>query len=94
MPEKFPLAWEGVSPANCIGWGTVSLLILAFATPVLINKQLSKPSPPDFHPLAVWLGAISLFAAGAALHGLWLAAGTDAVIFSTAAVFGIRGARW
>ena len=58
----------------------VTLLILAFATPAMINKQLSKRSAPDFHPLAVWLGAILLFAAGAAMHGLWLAVAADAIV--------------
>ena len=72
----------------------MTLLILAFVTPAMINKQLSKRSAPDFHPLAVWLGAVLLFATGAAVHGLWLAVATDAIIAAGVAVFAIRGARW
>ncbi len=90
----YALTPQGAPLSDSVGWFVVTLLILAFATPVMINKQLSKRSAPDFLPLAVWLGAILLFATGAALHGLWLAAGVDVIIFSTAAVFAIRGARW
>ena len=72
----------------------MTLLILAFITPALIGKRMSKRSTPDFHPLAVWLGAIMLFAVGTAMHGLWLAVATDVIILAVVAVFAIRGARW
>jgi putative membrane protein len=91
---SYSLTPQGAPLTNSIGWFIVTLLILAFATPVLINKQLSKRSAPDFHPLAVWAGAILLFGTGAALHGLWLAVATDVIICIAAAVFAIRGARW
>ena len=94
MPTKFPLTWQGAPLTNFIGWATVSLLILAFTTPALINKQLSRQSKPDFHPLAVWLGAILIFGIAAALRGLWPAVGVDAIIFAVAAGFAIRGAKW
>ena len=68
--------------------------MLAFATPVLINKQLSKRSAPDFHPLAVWLGSILLFAVGTAMNGLWPAVALDGIIALLTAVFAVRGARW
>jgi hypothetical protein len=55
---------------------------------------LSKRSVPDFHPLAVWLGGILLFAVAAALDGLWAATATDAAIGIVAAVFAVRGGRW
>ena len=84
----------GAPLSSLVGWFVVTLLILAFATPAMINKQLSKRSTPDFHPLAVWLGAVLLFATGAALHGLWLAVAADVIILTGAAVFAIRGARW
>jgi uncharacterized membrane protein len=80
--------------SNPVGWFVVTLLILAFATPVLINKQLSKRSAPEFHSLAVWLGAIVLCGVAAAGHGFWVAVATDAVIFVIVAFFAIRGARW
>jgi uncharacterized membrane protein len=94
MTSGFSLTPQGAPLANSIGWFIVTLLILAFATPTLINKQLSKRRPADFHPLAVWLGAILLFATGAAMHGLWPAVVADAIISTVVIVFAIRGARW
>ncbi|MEO6999330.1 MAG: carotenoid biosynthesis protein, partial [Terracoccus sp.] len=44
----FVLTPQGVPVSNPVGWFAVTLLILAFATPALINKQLSKRSHPDF----------------------------------------------
>ena len=90
----FSITPMGSPISNSIGWFIVTLLILAFATPALINKQLSKRSMPDFHPLVVWLGGVLLFATGAAFHGLWLAVGADITIAAFIAGFSIRGARW
>jgi uncharacterized membrane protein len=90
----YSLTPQGAPASNSIGWFVVTLLILAFITPAMINKQLSKRSAPDFHPLAVWLGAVLLFAAGAAVHGFRLAAAVDAVICIIIAVFAARGAKW
>jgi uncharacterized membrane protein len=85
---------QGAPISNSVGWFLVTLLMLAFATPVLINKQLSKRSTPDFHPLAVWLGGILLFTVAAAMHGLWATTGADAAIGIVTAVFAVRGGRW
>ena len=85
---------QGAPLANSVGWFLVTVLMLAFATPLLINKQLSKRSAPDFHPLAVWLGGILIFAIGAAMNGLWLAVAVDAVIGIVSVVFAARGGRW
>lgn len=93
-PTKFPMAWQGVPLVNFFGWLVVSLLILAFVTPVLINKHPTHRHPPDFHPLAVWLGSVLLFAAGAASHGFWIAAALDGIIGVVVAVLAIRGGRW
>lgn len=94
VPGGLSLTPQGAPLSNSVGWFTVPLLMLAFATPVLINKQLSKRSAPDFHPLAVWLGGILLFAVAAALNGLWPTVAVDAVIGIAATVFAIRGACW
>jgi uncharacterized membrane protein len=94
MTNSYSLTPQGAPVSNTVGWLAVTLLILAFATPALINKQLSKRGAPDFHPLAVWLGAIVLFATGAAMHGLWLAAAIDIILTAGVAVLAIRGARW
>jgi uncharacterized membrane protein len=94
LPVKFPLSWQGVPLSNSLGWLVVTLLILAFVTPMLINKQPQKRRPPDFHPLAVWLGGVLLFGIAAGLNRLWTAAAADAAIGIVTAVFAIRGARW
>jgi uncharacterized membrane protein len=93
-PTKFPLAWQGAPLSNFLGWAVVSLLILAFVTPVLIRKRPVPKRPPDFHPLGVWLGAVLLFAAASATHELWPAVGTDAAIGIVTIVLAVRGARW
>jgi uncharacterized membrane protein len=90
----FSLTPQGAPLINSVGWFLVTVLMLAFATPVLINKQLSKRSAPDFHPLAVWLGGILIFGVGAAINELWLAFATDLIVVATVTVFAIRGARW
>jgi uncharacterized membrane protein len=93
-PTKFPLTWQGAPFINFLCWGFVTLLILVFVTPTLINKQLSKRSSPDFHPLALWLGGILIFGIACAIHGLWPAVTTDAAIGIITAVFAVRGGRW
>ena len=90
----YSLTPQGAPISNSVGWFIVTVLMLAFATPALINKQLSKRSAPDFHPLTIWLGGILLFAFAAATHGLWPAVAVDAAIGIAATVFAIRGARW
>jgi uncharacterized membrane protein len=90
----YSLTPHGAPISNSVGWFIVPLLMLAFATPALINKQLSKRNAPDFHPLAIWLGGILLFGVSAAMNGLWPAVAVDAVIGVTATVFAVRGARW
>jgi len=93
-PIKFRLAWEGTPLVNFFGWLVVTLLILAFVTPMLINKNPVHRRPPDFHPLGVWLGGILLFCAGSATLGLWPAVLLDAIAGVIVAVFAVRGARW
>jgi uncharacterized membrane protein len=94
MSTGLTVTSQGSPVSNLVGWFIVTLLILAFTTPVLINKQLSKRSAPDLHPLVVWLGAILLFGIAAAVHGFQVAAAIDAVIGLATAAFAIRGARW
>jgi len=93
LPTRFPVTWQGAPLMNFFSWAAVSLLILAFATPALINKNPHRRSP-DFHPLVVWLGAILLFGIAAARHEMWPAAALDGAIAVVTATFAIRGGRW
>ncbi|HUZ08494.1 MAG TPA: carotenoid biosynthesis protein, partial [Candidatus Paceibacterota bacterium] len=92
-PVKFPPTWQGAPLVNFFSWGTVTLLILAFITPALINKQLSRRNTPDFHPLCVWLGSILIFGIACARNGLWPAVAVDAAIGIVIFIFAVRGAR-
>lgn len=93
-PTKFPVTWQGAPLVNFLGWAVVALLILAFVTPLLINKRPKGKSRPDYHPLGLWLGALLLFGGAAAMRGLWPAAVAEAGIVVVTAVFAIRGGGW
>jgi len=93
LPTKFPLTWQGAPLVNFLSWMVVALLMLAFVTPALINKNPHR-RVADFHPLAVWAGAILLFGLACALRGMWVAAAVDALIAAAAVLFAIRGGRW
>ncbi|HKI70317.1 MAG TPA: hypothetical protein VKA67_12050, partial [Verrucomicrobiae bacterium] len=69
------------------------LFMLAFATPILINKKPSK-RPPDYQPLVIWVLLNALFALGAGRHQLWLAVGLCTASAIVVAIAAIRGARW
>jgi hypothetical protein len=72
-----------------------ALLILAFATPALIDKRpRSIQRPPDYHPLIVWVLGLILFAVGLALRQFWLPAIFSVVMGIVASAFALRGARW
>jgi uncharacterized membrane protein len=94
QPTKLALSWHGASLLNFLGWGFAALLILMFITPSLIRKQPGSSSAADFHPFAVWLGALLIFAIGSAGAGLWWAVGADAGIAAITAALAVRGAIW
>lgn len=95
LPTTFPVTWQGMPLTNSLGWLLTSLLILAFATPPLINKQSrSRKTVPDFQPLIIWLLALVLFATGAVTQQLWMATGFCGVTGVMTTVFALRGARW
>jgi uncharacterized membrane protein len=93
-PTKLKLDWYTTPGINFFGWAVTTLLILAFATPSLINKKPGPQPPPEYTSLAVWLLFNLLFATGAAVHQLWPAVGLTCAISTGVAVFAIRGARW
>jgi putative membrane protein len=90
-PTKLPATWQGAPLSNFLGWLVVSLLIVIFIAPSLINKQPGKRNSPDFHPLAIWLGAILFFGIACAQHGLLSAAMADGIMAAVITVFAIRG---
>ena len=95
LPTTFPVTWQGVPLVNSLGWLLATLLMLAVATPPLINKQSrSRKTVPDYHPLIVWLLGLGLFATGAGVHQLWVVVGFCAAAAIGATFFALRGARW
>ena len=93
-PTKFPVTWQGAPVSNFLAWAAVSVLLSVVIAPALINKQPGKKNTPDFHPFAIWLGVILLFAAGCAQDGLLAAAVADGVLAAIVTVFAIRGGTW
>lgn len=92
-PSKIAVNWYGAPLSNFAGWILTTLVILAFATPFLINKKPVK-SPPDYHPLIVWNLLNLLLVIGALTQHFWLAAGISAGASILTAVLAIRGAQW
>jgi uncharacterized membrane protein len=93
-PTKLKLDWYTTPCINFFGWAVTALLILAFATPSLINKKPGLQPPPDYSPLVVWLLLNFLFATGAAVHQMWPALGLISPISVVVTLFAVRGARW
>ena len=94
QPTKIPVSWHGASPLSFLGWGVVSLLIIAIIMPYLIRKQPGNSSAPDFAPLGLWLGTMVLFTVSAVQAGLWAAVTLDIILAGVATVFSWRGAKW
>jgi uncharacterized membrane protein len=93
-PTKLKSDWYSTPWVNFFGWAVTALLILAFATPALINKKPGQQPRPDYSLLVVWLLVNVLFATGAAVHHLWPAVGLISLSSVVVAVFAIRGAWW
>jgi len=95
QPTRLPFTWGGAPVTNFLGWFVTGLLILAFATPALIDKRVRpKQRVPDYHPLIVWLLGALLCGAGAAIRQLWIAAGYCVVLAVVTTIFARRGAKW
>ena len=92
-PMRLDVNWYGTPATHFAGWALTALLILAFATPALINKSPAK-HPPDYHPLVIWCLLNLLFAAGSITHPFWVAAAFSSGAALTAAFLAVRGARW
>jgi uncharacterized membrane protein len=92
-PTRVSLGWYGTPFTAFVGEMVTVLLILAFATPVLINKS-PRRRPPDYQPLAVWTGMNVLFGAGALAHHLWFAAALSGAAVLVPGWLAVRGAKW
>lgn len=91
-PNKSALNWYHAPAITFVSWSVVSLLLLAFATPALINKQPS-PSRPHRDALWVWLVMLIWVGASAATQHLWAVIGLSGACGVVVAVFALRGAR-
>jgi uncharacterized membrane protein len=91
-PRGIP-AWYTAPWFNFLGWGAAAFLVLAFATPWLINKRPGSERYTDHAPLALWL-AVNLFLVVAnASQGLQKAVVFGLVTSFVVAAFALRGAR-
>jgi putative membrane protein len=96
-PSHAGLYWYSTPWVNFIGWAATVVMILAFATPSLINKKPEKKPvkhPPDYHPLVIWALLNLMFLTGTVSHQLWLAAGVVLAGMSVVTIFAIKGATW
>ncbi|HMP83614.1 MAG TPA: carotenoid biosynthesis protein [Verrucomicrobiota bacterium] len=91
---RIPVDWHGVPVTVFLCWALMTLLIMAFITPPLINKKTSRQSAPDFHPLAAWLVLGVLFGIGAATERMASAVVYCVLTTLLVGVFAMRGARW
>ncbi|HVV01658.1 MAG TPA: carotenoid biosynthesis protein [Verrucomicrobiae bacterium] len=92
-PSHAGLYWYGAPWLNFVGWALTALLILAFATPSLINKKPVK-QPVDFGPLWIWLMMQTFLIIPTLVHQLWASAALILVSAIVTAIFAIRGALW
>ena len=94
-PTRLPFTWAGAPITNFLGWLVVTLLIMAFAAPPLIDKRPRPVSrPPDYHPLGLWLLALVWFGTGTAMNQLWLPLAYCVALGIVTTVFAVRGGRW
>ena len=92
-PTKLPFTWYGAPVVNFLGWAMASVLILAFATPSLIDKKKVK-HPTDYQPLFLWVLFNLLLLTGISAHQLWPAAAVILGETILVSIFAIRGAKW
>ena len=80
VPTKFPLTWQGAPLVNFLSWAVVSLLILAFVTPVLINKHPVRRRAGFSSARRLARRRFCCLALASAPHGLWPAVVLDGII--------------
>lgn len=91
-PTLIASTWYGAPWVNFLGWAVSALIILAFATPFLINKKPVQQAP-DFCPLIVWTVFNLLFLTGAIAHQLHFASALIAGHTLAVLLLALLGAR-
>lgn len=92
---RIPSDWYGTPWVNFLGWTVTALVILAFATPALIDKR-PGPRPPPWHPLLVWVPINTLLLTSAVAHRQTAAATLIAgqtILATGFALYGVRAGR-
>jgi len=69
-PTKLPTSWYTAPWTNFIGCAVMTLLILLFVTPMLINKSPVR-KPVTYNPLLVWDSLSLVLLAGTTARPLW-----------------------
>jgi hypothetical protein len=85
-------ASPGMAVMHLVGWGFMTLLILIFVTPVLINKKPGR-FLPAFDLPSVWIILAFFSAMEAALRHLWWTAGIGGMA-AVAALFSAARSAW
>jgi uncharacterized membrane protein len=94
LPTRLPVTSLDIPLLDFLVWPWVVLLILLLVSPLLVRKRPGNSSSPDMHPLFIWLGALMLFAVGAARLQQWWPAGMDATVGGVTSILAVLGMRW
>jgi hypothetical protein len=86
---KHIASWYGAPWINFISFAVTTLLILAIATPWLINKKPIAKSPPDYFPLIIWSFLMLLLTVGNATQQLW-----GATVFTLSTTIPVTASAW
>jgi hypothetical protein len=90
-PTKLPWDWYTTPWSYFLGCAVMTLLLLLFVTPALINKS-PNPKRPSFHPLMVWESLSTLILLGAGSAHLRAAVGVILFQMTFVAVLSVMGA--
>lgn len=94
QPTAIASTWHGMPWINFFGWLVTAVLILAFVTPWLINKQPAGKRPPDLQPLVLWLALNLFLAVNLATREIWSAAVVVGFLTAISSTLAWRNARW
>lgn len=90
-PTKLPWDWYSTPWSYFLGCSVMTLLLLLFVTPAMINKH-PNPKRPSFHPLLIWEALSALILLGALSARLSAAVVAMLIQMTATAVLSIVGA--